>query len=87
MLLDACAASPTATAGCPCASACTAAPVFAGDVGPRVPPHLHGHGRHREPRGAAHGPSAAPGEILATTDVVRPVTDARSSAKRSSRSW
>ena len=34
-------------------------PIFAGDVGPRVPPDVHRHGRHREPRGPAHGPGRA----------------------------
>ena len=40
-------------------------PVFAGDIGPRLPAHLHGDGRRGEPRGPGHGEGrarSAPGD-------------------------
>ena len=44
--------------------------VFAGEVGPLVPPPVHGHGRRREPRGAADGAPPSPGETLVSRNLL-----------------
>ena len=60
-------------------------PVFAGDIGPRLPAHLHGDGRCGEPGRAGHGQGRA-GQLLATSSVLeRPRSGSRRC--RSSRSW
>ena len=68
---------------CRCASACTRGRAVRGRHRPALPPHLHGDGRRRQPRGAADGARRRPARALRDA---RGRSSARARASRRSRS-